>query len=84
MAYAFAFGGRIIASAKGLKTFRNWAGRQGTIVNASPDENVWQVKWDGRVAIEAIHADFLAPLSLGQMDPDFPDTTIDAKRRHQA
>jgi hypothetical protein len=66
-------------SKRGLTTFRRWAGRQGMIVGASRDQNVWQVRWDDRVTIESIHADFIAPLSSGQMDPDFQDKTMVAK-----
>ena len=79
MWYAFVIGERIMPSRRGLTTFRRWAGRQGMIVGASRDQNVLQVRWDGRVSLESIHADFIAPLSSGQMDPDFQDKTMVAK-----
>ena len=84
MSFAFVIGDRIMPSKQGLTTFRRWAGRQGTIIGRSHDQNIWVVRWDDRVAIESIHADFLAPLSSGQMDPDFQNKRMDAKGRRQA
>ena len=63
MAYAFAIGDRIIPSNEGLKTFRRWAGRQGTIVDAADNQKIWRVRWDGRVTIELIHEDFITRLA---------------------
>ena len=50
----FQFGDRIEPSAEDLKTFRNWAGRHGTVIGRSSDENVWEVTWDARSKIETI------------------------------
>jgi hypothetical protein len=59
MAEKFELGNRIKPSAVGLKTFRSWRGRQGTIVGRSRKGNVWEVRWDGRPKIESIHEDFI-------------------------
>jgi hypothetical protein len=84
MSFAVVIGDRIMPSKQGLSTFRSWAGRQGTIIGGPRDENIWVVRWDGRVTIESIHVDFIAPLSSGQMDPDVQDKPMDAKGRRQA
>jgi hypothetical protein len=69
MAYAFGFGDRIIPSKEGLRIFRRWAGRQGTIVAATEDQDIWRVKWDGRVTIDLIHADFITRLASDELPP---------------
>ena len=69
MAYAFAIGDRIIPSKEGLRTFRRWAGRQGTIVAATDYPNIWRVRWDGRVTIDLIHADFITRLASDELAP---------------
>jgi hypothetical protein len=63
MTYKFDLGNRVKPSAEGLKTFRSWRGRQGTIVGQSREERVWEVKWDGRPKIESIHEDFFTVLN---------------------
>jgi hypothetical protein len=61
----FRIGDRIQPSEEGLKTFRNWKGRQGTIVGRTrSEENVWQVKWDGRQKVENIHETFITQLRI--------------------
>ena len=54
----FQIGSQIKPSAVGLNAFRNWRGRQGTIVGRSRDEKVWEVRWFGRPKTELIHDDF--------------------------
>ena len=67
MAYPFGISDRVEPSAEGLQTFPRWATRKGTIISAARDQNVWQVKWDGSNVIQLIHADFMAPASLGRI-----------------
>jgi hypothetical protein len=56
----FRIGDRIQPSEEGLNTFRNWKGRRGTIVGRTrSEENVWQVRWDGRQKVESIHETFI-------------------------
>jgi hypothetical protein len=62
--YRFLIGDRIVASREGLRTFRNWAERRGTVVGRSQDDNIWQVKWDGSASIQLIHTDFLVLASM--------------------
>jgi len=64
MGQKFQLGSQIKPSAEGLKTFRNWRGRRGTIVGRSRDEKVWEVRWSCRPKTELIHEDFIHPQSL--------------------
>jgi hypothetical protein len=66
MSHVFRIGDRIIPSKDGLRTFPRWAGRQGTIVGVY-DQNVWQVRWDGRAKVEAIHLSFIDPKGTAQV-----------------
>ena len=56
----FRLGSQIKPSAEGLKRFRNWRGRHGTVIGGSRDEKVWEVRWFGRPKTELIHEDFIA------------------------
>ena len=58
--YEFGIGDRVVPSDEGLKTFRSWAGRKGTIIGNAGDRNLWRVQWDGSVKVELIHADLIA------------------------
>lgn len=64
MTHKFQFGTQIVPSTEGLKRFRNWRGRQGTIIGRSRDPEVWEVRWLGRPKTELIHEIFFAPLMV--------------------
>jgi hypothetical protein len=55
----FRVGDRIEPSAEGLKTFRNWAQRTGTIVGKTRETGVWQIRWDNANKPDLIHRDFI-------------------------
>ena len=67
--HEFGIGDRVVPSDEGLKTFRCWAGRKGTIISNERDQNIWQVRWDGSVKIELIHVDFIAYSESNLINP---------------
>lgn len=67
--HEFGIGDRVVPSDEGLKTFRYWAGRKGTIIGNERDQNIWQVRWDGSVKIELIHVDFIAYSESNLINP---------------
>src|SRR5690348_12659378 len=68
MDHKFQLGCQVKASAEGLRKFRNWHGRRGTIVGRSRDEKVWEVRWLGRPKTELIHEIFIAPFFVGSSE----------------